>query len=89
MNFASPDYKLKKNFLYVYICGDFNANVLPHAMFGNEVRLLCSDNLLRLSDTSILTSNTFTFIGSSHDTTSWMQHVLSTTKVIPFSQFLL
>ena len=51
-------------FLYVYICGDFNAYVLSHSMFGNEVRRLCSDNLLCLSDTLLLTSITFTFIGS-------------------------
>ena len=70
-NFSSP---------YVYICGDFNANVLSHSRFGDELRRLCSDTLLCLSDTLLLPSDTFTFISSSHDTVSWLDHVLSTTS---------
>ena len=65
---------------YVYICGDFNANVLSHSRFGDELRRLCSDTLLCLSDTLTLPSDTFTFISSSHDTVSWLDHVLSTTS---------
>ena len=65
---------------YVYICGDFNANVLSHSRFGDELRRLCSDTLLCLSDTLLLPSDTFTFISSSHDTVSWLDHVLSTTS---------
>ena len=65
---------------YVYICGDFNANVLSHSRFGDELRRLCSDTLLCLSDTLPLPSDTFTFISSSHDTVSWLDHVLSTTS---------
>ena len=33
-----------------------------------------------LSDTLLLPSDTFTFISSSHDTVSWLDHVLSTTS---------
>ena len=55
---------------YVHICGDFNANVLSHSRFGDELRRLCSDTLLCLSDTLLLPSDTFTFISSSHDTVS-------------------
>ena len=65
---------------YVYICGDFNANVLSHSRFGDELLRLCSDTLLCLSDTLLLPSDTFTFISSSHDTVSWLDHVLSTTS---------
>ena len=68
---------------YVYICGDFNANVLSHSRFGDELRRLCSDTLLCLSDTLLLPSDTFTFISSSHDTVSWLDHVLSTTSGHP------
>ena len=32
------------------------------------------------SDTILLPSDTFTFISSSHDTVSWLDHVLSTTS---------
>ena len=65
---------------YVYSCSDFNANVLSHSRFGDELRRLCSDNLLCLSDTLLLPSDTFTFISSSHDTVSWLDYVLSTTS---------
>ena len=51
---------------YVYICGDFNANVLSHSRFGDELVRLCSDTLLCLSDTLLLPSDTFIFISSSH-----------------------
>ena len=33
-----------------------------------------------LSDSLFLPSNTYTFISSSHDTVSWLDHVLSTTS---------
>ena len=69
VDFSSP---------YLYICGDFNVNVLSHSRFGDELRRLYSDNLLCLSDTLHLPSDTFTFISSSHDTVSWLDHVLST-----------
>ena len=65
---------------YVYICGGFNANVFSHSRFGNELLRLCSNNSLCLSDTLFLSSNTYTFISSSHDTMSWLDHVLSTTS---------
>ena len=59
----------------VYIEG-----VLSHSRFGDELRRLCFDTLLCLSDTLLLPSGTFTFISSSHDTVSWLDHVLSTTS---------
>ena len=65
---------------YVYFCGDFNANILSHSRFGDELRRLCSDTLLCLSDTLLLPSDTFTCMSPSHDTVSWLDHVLSTTS---------
>ena len=53
---------------------------VSHSRFGDELRRLCFDNLLCLSDTLLLLSDTFTFISSSHDTVSWLDHVLSTTS---------
>ena len=61
---------------YVYICGDFKANVFSHSRFGNELLRLCSDNSLCLSDTLFLPSNTYTFISSSHDTVVWYGNIL-------------
>ena len=65
---------------YVYVCGDFNANVFSNSRFGNELLRLCSDNSICLSDTLFLPSNTYTFVSYSHDTVSWLDHVLSTTS---------
>ena len=31
---------------YVYICGDFNANLLQTSRFGKELSEVCSDNSL-------------------------------------------
>ena len=53
---------------------------MSHSRFGDELRRLCSDTLLCLSDTLLLPSDTFTSISSSHDTVSWLDHVLSTTS---------
>ena len=41
---------------------------------------LCSDNSLCLADELFLPRNTFTFISSSHDTVSWLDHILTTTS---------
>ena len=47
---------------YVYVCGDFNANIRYTSQFGDELSQLC------------------TFISSSHDTVSWLVHILTTTS---------
>ena len=67
-------------YTYVYICGDFIANVVSHSRFGDALRRLCSDTLLCLSDTLFLPSDTFTFVSSSHDPVSWLDQVLTTSS---------
>ena len=54
--------------------------VQHESRFGDELRRLCSDTSLCLSDTLLLPSDTFTFFTSSHDTVSWLDHDLSTTS---------
>ena len=45
---------------------------------GKELTKLCNDNSLSISDELLLPSDTFTFVSSSHASTSWLDHVLST-----------
>ena len=46
----------------------------------NYIYIFCSDNSLCLADELFLPRNTFTFISSSHDTVSWLDHILTTTS---------
>ena len=63
---------------YVYICGDFNANLLQTSRFGKELRKVCSDNCLIISDELMLPADTFTFVSTCHGSASWLDHVVST-----------
>ena len=65
---------------YVYVCGDFNANTRCTSQFGDKLSQLCRCNSLCLADTLFLPQDTFTFISSSHDTVSWLDHILTTTS---------
>ena len=65
-------------FPYVYICGDLNANLLQTSRFGKEFRKVCSDNNLIISDELMLPADTFTFVSACHGSTSWLDHVVST-----------
>ena len=48
--------------------------------YGKELTKLCNNNSLSISDELLLPSDTFTFVSSSHASTSWLNHVLSTSK---------
>ena len=65
---------------YVYVCGDFNANLLQSSRFGKELVKLCDESNLSISDELLLPADTFTFVSSSHASTSWLDHVLTTTS---------
>ena len=67
-------------FIYIFVCGDFNANIRGPSQFGDDLLQLCSDNSLCLADALFLLSITFTFISSSHDTVLWLDHILTTTS---------
>ena len=51
---------------YVYICGDFNANLLQTFIFGKKLRKVCSNNSLIISDELMLSADTFTFVSTCH-----------------------
>ena len=65
---------------YVYVCGDFNANLLQSSRFGKELVKLCDESNLSILDELLLPADTFTFVSSSHASTSWLDHVLTTTS---------
>ena len=51
-----------------------------HITIGDELSQLCRCNSLCLADKLFLPQDTFTFISSSHDTVSWLDHILTTTS---------
>ena len=63
-----------------FICGDFNANIQQPSRFGKEIIDVCHANSLCFSDKMLLPNDTYTFISSSHSTTSWLDHILSTSS---------
>ena len=65
---------------YIFVCGDFNSNIRSPSQFDDDLLQLFSDNSLCLADALFLPRNTFTFISSSHDTVSWLDHILTTTS---------
>ena len=44
---------------YIFVCGDFNANIRSPSQFGDDLLQLCSDNSLCLADALFLPRNTF------------------------------
>ena len=65
---------------FVYIIGDFNANISRDTNFGRELKKeFCSVNSLVISDVKLMNSDTITFLSSAHSTTSWLDHCVSTT----------
>ncbi len=60
--------------------GDFNANISVQSRFGRELQTACAEHALCFSDKLILPSDTFTFISSSHGSTSWLDHIITTSS---------
>ena len=64
---------------YVYILGDFNADIQSQSIFGSELIEFCDMNNMSFIDKSILSPDTFTFISQAHGTISWLDHCITTT----------
>ena len=47
---------------YVFILGDFNADILSQSIFGTEIIKFCDMNNLSFIDKSMISPDTFTFI---------------------------
>ena len=63
---------------YVFIMGDFNANLSRSSRFGDELVSYCERYSLHISDNIILPSDTFTHVSMAHGSTSWLDHCVTT-----------
>ena len=64
---------------YVYILGNFNADIQSQSIFGSELIKFGDLNNLRFIDKSMPSSETFTLVSQAHGTTSWLDHCITTT----------
>ena len=51
-----------------------------HLDLKRKIRKVCSNNSLIISDELMLPADTFTFVSTCHGSTSWLDHVVSTTS---------
>ena len=63
---------------YVFVLGDFNADIQSDSVFGTELVEICNLNKLDFIDKCLLPSSSFTFISQAHGTTSWLDHCITT-----------
>ena len=63
----------------ISILGDWNSDTSDRtSLFGNHVRMFCTENNLILSSESFLPGGTFTHYSEAWHTTSWLDHCIST-----------
>ena len=63
----------------ISVVGDWNSDISDGAyLFGNHVRLFCSENNLILSCETHLPGGTFTHYSETWHITSWLDHCIST-----------
>ena len=65
---------------YVYVIGDWNADILNRSRFGRELLEMCTDSDLYVSDKTLLPGDTYSFISKAHGTCSWLDHCIATTS---------
>ena len=65
---------------YIFILGDFNANIQSISIFGAELIKFCDNNNLCFLDKELLPPDSFTYISQAHGTTSWLGHSITTTS---------
>ena len=63
---------------YVFILGDFNADIQSTSIFGAELIDFCDNNELCFVDRKRLLPDTFTYTSQAHGTTSWLDHCITT-----------
>ena len=65
---------------YVFILGDFNADIQSTSIFGAVLIDFCDNNELCFIDKEMLFPDTFTYTSQAHGTTSWLDHCITTTS---------
>ena len=63
---------------YIFILGDFNADIQSTSVFGAELIDFCDNNSLCFIDKDKLLPDSFTFVSQAHGTTSWLDHCITT-----------
>ena len=63
---------------YVFVLGDFNADIQSDSVFGTEFVEFCNLNKIDFNDKCLLPSNSFTYMRQAHGTTSWLDHCITT-----------
>lgn len=63
---------------YVYICGDFNSNVLVETRFGKELKSFCNNVNLVISDLLLKPEGMYTYLSDAHHSVSWLDHIVTT-----------
>ena len=63
---------------YIFVLGDFNANLKSESVFGSELIEFCDVNNLCLIDKSMLLPDSFTYFSEAHGSTSWLDHCMTT-----------
>lgn len=70
---------LESNFSDILLMGDFNANY-DLGRFGRILKSFLSDNYLVPADNH-LPADSFTYLSSYHNTTSWLDHIVCTSSL--------
>ena len=65
---------------YVFILGDFNADIQNTSIFGAELLDFCDNNTLCFLDKEFLPPDSFIYISEAHGTTSWLDYCITTTS---------
>ena len=63
---------------YIFVLGDFNADLKSESVFGSELIEFCDVNNLCLIDKSMLLPDSFTYFSEAHGSTSWLDHCMTT-----------
>ena len=56
-------------------------NVNTKSMFDNELIKFCDRNELVISDITLLTRDSFTYVSEAHCTTSWLDHAICSRNI--------
>ena len=64
----------------IFIIGDFNANISNDSSFGQYLEIFCDENNLINASKAIMPPDTHTFVSERWNTTSWLDHCLSTSS---------
>ena len=62
---------------YIFILGDFNADLQSTSVFGAELIDFCDNNICFIEKEQLL-SDSFTFVSQAHGTTSWLDRCITT-----------